>query len=303
MTQQFIDSLAAGAALPAEARAWLVGAQSTPTGKPRVVTEDLVLAVGPTGSVDVRIVRPPGVDGALPIVMLFHGGGSMLGDRDTHDRFMREIAVGAGAAIVFVGYERVPERAYPVAVEQAYAAMVHVVGQAATLRLDQTRLAVIGDGVGGGIAASVVMMAKERRGPRIEYQVLLYPVTDACFDTPSYRLFAEGPWLTREAMMGFWDAYLPDRSARGDKRATPLSASLAALRGLPDALVIVAESDVLRDEGEAYARKLSDAGVRVTSMRYNGTIHDFALLHALADTPAARSAMGQIILALKSALH
>ncbi len=306
MTQQFIDSLSEPAMrtfLPSDARSQLLNAQSRPTGRPRAETQDLVLPVGPTGSVGIRIVRPPGPDEKLPVVMLFHGGGSILGDRETHDRFMREIAVGARAAIVFVAYDRVPESAYPIAVEQAYAATVHVVSQAESLRLDHTRLAVIGDSVGGNIAASVALIAKERRGPHIDYQVLLYPVTDTDFGTLSYRVFAEGPWLTRDAMVWFWDAYLPDKAMRHDSKAAPLCASLAELRGLPEALVIVAESDVLRDEGEAYARKLSDAGVRVTSIRYNGTIHDFVLLHALADTPAARSAVEQIILGLKSALH
>jgi acetyl esterase len=216
---------------------------------------------------------------------------------------MREIAVGVRAAVVFVAYDRAPDSAYPIAIEQAYAATVHVVREAEMLRLDHTRLAVMGDSVGGNIAAAVVLMAKERRGPQIDYQVLLYPVTNADFETQSYCVFAEGPWLTRAAMKWFWDAYLPDHMTRRDSKATPLCASLTELRGLPDALVIVAESDVLRDEGEAYARKLSDAGVRVTSIRYNATIHDFVLLHALADTPAARSAIGQIILALRSALH
>jgi len=146
------------------------------------------------------------------------------------------------------------------------------------------------------------LMAKERRGPKIAFQALFYPVTDAGFDTPSYARFADGPWLTRHAMEWFWDAYLPDPTARKQPTATPLNASLDELAGLPDALVIVDENDVLRDEGEAYARKLSDAGVRVTSVRYNGTIHDFVMLNALADTPATRGAIAQAVGALRRAL-
>jgi len=170
------------------------------------------------------------------------------------------------------------------------------------LRIDPSRLAVVGDSVGGNMAAALTLMARERRGPKIAFQVLFYPVTDADFDTASYTRFADGPWLTKRAMLWFWEAYLPDLAARKQPTATPLNASLHQLAGLPEALVIVDENDVLRDEGEAYARKLSDAGVRVTSTRYNGTIHDFVMLNALADTPATRGAIAQAIGALKMAL-
>ena len=153
------------------------------------------------------------------------------------------------------------------------------------------------------MAAAVTLMAKERGGPKIAFQVLFYPVTGANFETGSYNTFADGPWLTRPAMEWFWNAYLPDVAARRQITATPLNASLDQLKGLPDALVIVDENDVLRDEGEAYARKLSQAGVRVTSVRYNGTIHDFVLLNALTDTPAVRSALQTANNALKAALH
>jgi len=146
-------------------------------------------------------------------------------------------------------------------------------------------------------------MAKQRRGPNITFQILFYPVTAAGFDTPSYASFAEGPWLTRRAMQWFWDAYLPDLATRQQPTATPLNASLDQLRGLPEALVVTDENDVLRDEGEAYAEKLSSAGVRVTSVRYNGTIHDFVMLNALADTPAARGAIAQAIGILRGALN
>jgi acetyl esterase len=171
------------------------------------------------------------------------------------------------------------------------------------LAVDPARLAIVGDSVGGNMAAAVTLMAKERGGPKIAFQVLFYPVTDANFETGSYETFADGPWLTRPAMEWFWNAYLPDVAARRQITATPLGASLDQLKGLPDALIIVDENDVLRDEGEAYARKLSEAGVRVTSVRYNGTIHDFVLLNALADTPAVRSALQQANYALRSALH
>ena len=307
ITQQFVDSLPAEPGfrgfLPDQVRATLLRAQSAPTGKPRAHTEDMVFPVGPTGSVEVRIIRPPDAGNALPIVMLFHAGGSFLGNKEVHDRFMREIAVGARAAVIFVGYDPAPGSQFPVAIEQAYAATKHAVDQARALNLDGTRLAVLGSSIGGNVAAVVALLAKERRGPKIDVQVLLYPMTDADFTTESYRRFADGPWLTRSAMMWFWEEYLPDEAGRADRRAAPLQATLDELRNLPDALVIVAEGDVLCDEGEAYARKLSDAGVRVTSVRYNGTIHDFVLLHALADTPAVRGAVAQTIWTLRSAFE
>ena len=147
-----------------------------------------------------------------------------------------------------------------------------------------------------------MLLAKQRRGPKIDLQVLFYPVPDAKFDTPSYRRFTDGPWLTRRAMERFWDAYLPNVGLRRQVTATPLNASIEQLRNLPDTLILVAENDVLRDDGAAYARKLSDAGVRVTSVCYHGTIHDFLLLNALADTPAVRAAIAQTVFALRSTL-
>jgi acetyl esterase/lipase len=305
-TQQFVDSLAGAPPIytlsPAEARSVLVQVQSIPVGKPSAKIEDIAFPVGPTGSVPVRIVRPAGTVDALPAVIYIHGGGWILGDRNTHDRLVREIAVGAEAAVVFVDYDRSPEARYPVAIEQAYAATCYVVDHSTDLHIDPSRLAVAGDSVGGNMAAALTLMARRRRGPRIGFQVLFYPVTDADFDTASYTRFADGPWLTKRAMQWFWDAYLPDVAARKQPTATPLNASLDELAGLPEALVIVDENDVLRDEGEAYARRLSDAGVRVTSTRYNGTIHDFTMLNPLADTPATRGAIAQAVGALRGAL-
>lgn len=307
VTQQLLDGWAIEPPLhvrsPPEARAILAQAQSAPVGKPSAHIQDLVFPVGPTGAVRVRIVRPRDARTALPVVMYFHGGGWIMGDSQTHDRLIREIAVGAGAALVFVDYDRAPECRFPIAIEQAYAATVHVVNQAQELNVDPTRLAVIGDDVGGTMATVVALLAKQRRGPKIDLQVLFYPVTDARFDTGSYKRFSDGPWLTRLIMQWAWNAYLPDIGKRGDIRATPLNATIDQLNGLPDTLIFTTENDVLRDEGEAYARKLSDAGVRVTAVRYNGTIHDFILLNALADTPAVRGALAQTIGALRSAFE
>jgi acetyl esterase len=232
----------------------------------------------------------------------FHGGGWVLGDKNTHDRLIREIANGAHVAVIFVDYDRSPEAQYPVPIEQAYAATAYVAKHPAEFGIDANRIAVAGDSVGGNMTAAVTLLAKERGGPKLRYQVLFYPVTDANFDDGSYNEFANGPWLTKAAMKWFWDAYAPNEADRAKITASPLRASLDDLKGLPPALVITDENDVLRDEGEAYARKLTQAGVPVTSVRYNGTIHDFVMLNALANTPAARGAVSQANAALRGAL-
>ena len=235
--------------------------------------------------------------------MYFHGGGWILGDADTHDRLTREIANGVRAAVVFVDYDRSPEAQYPVAIEQDYAATAYVAAHPDEFNIDASRLAIAGDSVGGNMVAVVSLLAKERNGPKIAFQVMLYPVTDANLEDASYNQFADGPWLTKAAMKWFWDAYLPDESKRKDPHVSPLQASLEQLRGLPPALLITDENDVLRDEGEAYARKLTDAGEPVVSTRYNGLIDDFAMLNALAEAPPVRAAIRQASDALREALH
>ncbi|SAL64771.1 esterase/lipase/thioesterase [Caballeronia arvi] len=308
VTQQFIDALAAKnvppiyTLSPADARNVLAGAQAQPVKKQAAKIEDRVIEAGPTGKIALRIVRPEHAKGALPVVMYFHGGGWVLGDKNTHDRLVREIANGAQAAVVFVDYDRSPETKYPVPIEQAYAATRYVADHAREFNVDASRMAVAGDSVGGNMTAAVTLLAKERGGPKLRAQVLFYPVTDASFDDGSYTQFANGPWLTRDAMKWFWDAYAPDAADRAKITASPLRASIDELKGLPPALVITDENDVLRDEGEAYARKLTQAGVPVTSVRYNGTIHDFVMLNALAGTPATRAAIGQANATLKAAL-
>jgi acetyl esterase len=220
----------------------------------------------------------------------------MLGDSETHDRLVREIAIGAQATVVFVEYTRSPQAKYPVAIEQAYTATAWVAEHGASIGVDASRLAVAGDGVGGNLATVTTLLAKERGGPPIAFQVLLYPVTDANFETPSYRAYGaeEGYWLTRETMRWFWDSYVP-APERKEFTVTPLRASLEQLRELPPALIITCEQDVVRDEGEAYAHKLMAAGVPVSATRYLGAIHDLALLNSIAFTPPARAALAQVI--------
>jgi acetyl esterase len=288
---------------PADARAVLDGAQAGDVPMAPAEIEEHTIPGGPDGTVSITVVKPADKNGSLPVVVYTHGGGWVLGNFGTHERLVRDLTTQTGAAFVFVNYPPSPEARYPVAIEQVYATIQWVARYGVELGLDGSRLAVAGDSVGGNMTAAVTLLAKARGGPDIRYQALLYPVTDAAFDTGSYERFAEGPWLTRAAMRWFWDAYLPDTSRRAEPPASPLRASVEQLRGLPPALVITDEADVLRDEGEAYGRKLRQAGVDVTAVRYEGVFHDFMMLNALAGTNATRAATAQTAQALKTALN
>lgn len=287
---------------PMDARAVLDRAQAGTVVMPPAVVEPHAIPGGPEGAISIVVVRPAHTNGSLPAVVYTHGGGWVLGNFGTHERLVRDLAAQSGAAIVFVNYTPSPEARYPVAIEQVYGTLEWVAMRGAELGLDGSRLAVPGDSVGGNMTAAAVLLAKERGGPSIRYQALLYPVTNAAFDTGSYEEFADGPWLTGTAMRWFWDAYAPDAARRAEPTASPLLASRDRLSGLPPALVITDEADVLRDEGEAYARKLREAGVDVTAVRYEGVFHDFMMLNALAGTNAARAATAQVAQALKAAL-
>lgn len=278
-----------------EGRAIFDKLQELSTDKPDVDIQDHLIKRDGHSSVSIRIVRPKGSKGPLPVVMFYHGAGWVFGDYQTHGRMVRELAVGANAALVFVQYTLAPEAQYPTQIEEGYAAMKYVFEHGKELNLDTSHFAVAGDSVGGNMAIAMTLLAKERGGPRIDYQVLIYPVTDANFNNGSYTEFAEGPWLTKKAMEWFWDNYLPDKEKRKEITASPLQATVEQLKGLPPALVINGECDVLRDEGEAYEHKLNAAGVPVTGIRHHGTIHDFVMLNDLADTPACRNAIETII--------
>jgi acetyl esterase len=284
------------------ARRLLDEVQAGPVEMPEV-DEKWITVPAAAGDVRVRLVRPVGSSGVLPVVLYVHGGGWVLGNAGTHDRLVRELAVGAGAAVAFVECDRSPEARYPVAIEQAYAAAQWITGSGAAEELEASRLAVAGDSVGGNMAAALAILAKRRGDVSFVHQSLYYPVTDAAQDTGSYREFAHGPHLTAKAMAWFWDAYTTSPEERAEITASPLRATLDDLAGLPPAFVIVDENDVLRDEGEAYARRLTEAGVPTTSVRYNGTLHDFMMLNPVRDTHATRAATAQAIAALKAALH
>ena len=288
----------------ADGRAAVDQVQASEIFKPEIDEEWIDIAGGPTGTVKLRVVRPPGGrESTLPVVLYIHGAGWVFGDAHTHDRLVRDIAIGTNAAVVFPEYDRAPEARFPIAIEQAYRAAQWVVDEGEQHGLDPDRLAVAGDSVGGNMAAALTLLAKERGDVTFQCQVLFYPVTDASFDTASYHEFAEGYFLRRDGMKWFWDQYTTDETERSQSIASPLRASLDELAGLPPALVITAEADVLRDEGEAYAAKLRAAGVSTTAVRYAGIIHDFVMLNALHDTHAARAAIAQATSTLKAALH
>ncbi len=307
-TQAFLEALAAGGGKPLEqlspkdARAVLTGAQAS-------VKVDLSGVEVSERSIDangqkitLKIVRPAKIKGDLPVFMFFHGGGWVLGDFPTHQRLIRDLVVGSGAVAVYVDYTPSPEARYPTAINQAYAATRWVAEHGRQIGVDGSRLAVAGNSVGGNMAAVVALMAKEQKAPALRFQLLLWPVTDANFDNGSYQQFAEGHFLTKGMMKWFWDNYTTDAGLRAQIHASPLQASSDQLRGLPAALVQTAEFDVLRDEGEAYARKLDAAGVPVTAVRYNGMIHDFGLLNPLNQIPQVRAAMRQAANELKTHL-
>ncbi|MGA7340127.1 MAG: alpha/beta hydrolase fold domain-containing protein [Terracidiphilus sp.] len=249
----------------------------------------------------VLILRPVHAEGILPAVVYYHGGGWVLGDFDTHARMAGEIAVQSRAAVVFVEYARAPESRFPLPLEQCYRALKWTASQGRSIGLDGARLAVAGDSAGGTLAAGVAMLAARRGGPEIRLQALLYPVADCTFATASYRDFETGLNLDLPAMRWFWDHYLPDAEMRAQPLASPLRATPDELRNLPPALVITAECDVLRDEGEAFARKLAQAGVPVIAVRFAGTLHAFMMIDELAHDVQAASAMALLASELRQA--
>jgi acetyl esterase/lipase len=267
------------------------------------VTDEWIKVPGPEGDVPVRIVRPAGETGTLPVILFTHGAGWVFGNAGTHDRLVRVLAVGAHAAAVFPEYSLSPEVKYPVALEQCYAVARWIAEGAAGKGLDESRVAIAGDSVGGNLATCTTILAKQRGDISFAAQALLYPVTNADFDDGSYKQFADGYWLTRTGMQWYWDQYTSDPAQRELITASALRASEEELQGLPKTLIINGECDVLRDEGESYGRKLRRAGVDVTATRYAGIIHDFMMLNALADTNAAKAATAQAAAFLHDALH
>jgi acetyl esterase len=303
--QDFVEALSKFPPLyemsPVDARGVIDNVQGAPIEKPNV--DDLWVTVPlEVGDVQVRIIKPVNAVGLLPVILYLHGGGWVIGNAGSHDRLVRELAVNVNAAVAFVEYALAPEAKYPVQIEQAYGAARWVIQNGAQAGLDSTRIAVAGDSAGGNMATVLAIMAKQRGDVDFVHQSLFYPVTDAAMDTGTYGEFKDGPYISYKMMSWFWDSYLPGAGLGSEITVSPLRASRKQLQGLPPALIIVDENDVLRDEGEAYAAKLREAGVPTACVRYNGIIHDFMMLNALRGTESARGAINQAVSALRHAL-
>jgi acetyl esterase len=288
---------------PTEARKVLIDAQASVQLQlpPCDIEEKRISQDGE--DVSITIVRPKGVTKKLPVFMFFHGGGWILGDFPTHERFVRDLVFGSGFPAVFVNYPPSPEAKYPTAINQAYAATKWVAEHGDEINVDGQSLALVGNSVGGNMTAVVALMAKDKGGPEIKCQVLFWPVTNAEFETASYNEYASGYFLSKAMMRWFWDAYTTDPAERKGIYCSPLQAVTKELVGLPPTLIQTAGNDVLRDEGEAYARKLDAAGVDVTAVRYEGLIHDYGLLNAISQVPAVRAAIQQCVDELKNRLR
>jgi len=285
---------------PQEARQILIGAQKGVTLPSAQVAEKIITVNGQ--SIKLKIVKPDNATGTLPVFMFFHGGGWVLGDFPTHERLIRDLVRSSGAAAVYVDYTPSPEAHFPVAINQAYEATKWVAEHGQEIGVDGSRLGLVGNSVGGNMVASVALQAKQFNGPKIRYNVMLWPVTDANFDSTSYNQYENGYFLTKNMMKWFWDNYTTNASDRNNILASPLRATTEQLKGFPQTLIQTAELDVLRDEGEAFGRKLDAAGVPVTVTRYNGMIHDYGLLNPLSQEPTVRTALEQAGAALQNHL-
>jgi acetyl esterase/lipase len=306
--RSFLKALNSGDGKPleqlsvADARGVLVGAQKSVEVNYSGIEESEKVISQNGYKVKIHITKPKGAKANAPVFIFIHGGGWVLGDYPTHRRLVRDLVVESGAVAVFPDYTPSPEAQYPVAINEIYAAIQWVAENGKEIGVDGKNLAVAGNSVGGNMTAAITLMAKDKKGPQIKLQVLLWPVTDANFETESYNSYANGRFLTKNMMKWFWDNYLPDTNKRKEIYASPLQASLDQLKDLPPALVQTAENDVLRDEGEAYARKLNEAGVPVTLTRYNGLIHDYGLLNPIANVPAVQTAVEQAAVVIKATL-
>ncbi|MCC8173905.1 MAG: alpha/beta hydrolase [Odoribacter sp.] len=240
-------------------------------------------------TVKLTLVRPQGASGTLPVFIFIHGGGWVLGDYPTHKRLVRDLVVESGYACVFVNYTPSPEAHYPVAINEIYAATDWVSKHGNEINVDGSNLAVVGNSVGGNMTLVNSIMAKENNGPKIKVQILMWPITDASKNYPSWKEYGQQRFLTSSLMSWMFDNYSADPAQQREIYYSPINATLEQLRGLPPTLIEVAENDILRDEGEAMGRKLDEAGVFVTTIRFNGVTHDWGLLNGFATLSPTRS--------------
>ncbi len=277
---------------PEQGRRVLEEAQDAPVYKyPADIFSDCI-DTGKWGSIPVYFIAPRG-EKIRNIIFYIHGGGWVFGSFHTHEKLVRELSARTDSLVVFPEYSRSPEAKYPTAIEQCYFILSHIkeiIGDCFSV-FDCTSLTVAGDSVGGNRAIAMALMSAMRQGPCIHKLLLYYPVTNACFDTPSYRQFAVDYYLYREGMKWFWQQYTTSLKDRNQVTASPLRAGIDCLGCLPQVMIINGQADVLRSEGEAFGEKLRCAGVEVTALRVQGTIHDFVMLNALDQTNACRTAM------------
>lgn len=283
---------------PNEARIFLNTLQHESHKDIDVSIEDKMIYAENQGSIALRIIRPQNNNDELPAIVYLHGGGWVLGNKDTHDMLIRKLSICTNTTVIFVEYSPSPEAKFPAAINQTFAVLEYLQNHSYEFNINKDKIIIAGDSAGANIAAAVAMKAKYCDKVTILMQVLLYPVTSADMDTKSYDEFKDGPWLTKKAMKYFWDEYLQNKDMKNDIYASILKAPLDLLKGLPTTLVITAENDVLRDEGEMFARKLMQAGVDVFSVRINGAIHDFLMLNALAETAQVKGTFKLICTAI-----
>lgn len=278
---------------PEKGREVLERLQDSPVYKYPAVVSCIQVNTGTWGEIPVYFISPVNCDRAKSVIFYIHGAGWVFGSYHTHEKLVRELAARTNSIVVFPEYTRAPEAQFPISLEQCYAILCSLpeLLKEHYPNADLSTLTAAGDSVGGNMTIAMTLMSKHRQGPKIHKQLLFYPVTNACFDTPSYCQFAVDYYLYRAGMIWFWDNYAPSQKARNQIIASPLRADLEQLRGLPEAMIINGEADVLRDEGEAYAKKLRLACVDVTAVRIHGIIHDFVMLNALDQTDACRAAM------------
>ena len=309
-TKNFIDKLASEDSKPLyklqpeEARLVLNDLQALFPIDIEAEVQNRTISTISAGNIDIKIVRPKcNTEEKLPVILYLHGGGWILGNAKTHDTLIKKLANCTKSVVIFPEYSKSPEAIYPTAINQCYAVLEYIKQNPVEFNINENKIAVAGDSAGGNMATVLALKAKQENGPHIYLQALFYPVTDASMDTKSYHDFKDGPWLSKKAMEWFWDAYAPEKSLRNNPQISPLKAELEELKGLPQALIITAENDVLRDEGEEYARKLNQAGVKVINARINGTIHDFMMLNALSDTQPTKGAFALAGKIIKKELH
>lgn len=270
---------------------------------------DINVPAQDTQDIEVRVIRPKNSTEKLPVILYIHGGGWVMGGKESFDMLIRKLAVCTDSAVFFPEYSLSPEAQYPQALNEISRVLEYIYNNAKELNIDNTKIAIAGDSAGGNMATVTALAVKKalqkqkENKPDIIFECLFYPVTNADMDTKSYDSFKDGPWLSKKAMEWFFEAYVPEKKLRDDATVSPLKASEEELALLPPTLIITDENDVLRDEGEAYARKLDSAGVDVLNVRINGTIHDFVMLNALSDTFAAKGALDLACKMLKDALH